>query len=88
MKIGLQKYGILLSEDFIYYRIFADFFWNKLIQQNEYEKTSPSSFYPRRRVTEEDRKNGYMTMYGLPVGTYTILIDETFYDFTPLVVKP
>ena len=54
----------------------------------EYEKTSPSSFYPRRRVTEEDRKNGYMTMYGLPVGTYTILIDETFYDFTPLVVKP
>ena len=54
----------------------------------EYEKTSPSVFYPCHKVTEEDRKNGYMIMYGLPEGTYNILIGGTYYEFTPLEVKP
>ena len=53
----------------------------------EYEKTSPSVFYPCHKVTEEDRKNGYMIMYGLPEGTYNIVIDGTYYSFSPVIIK-
>ncbi len=54
----------------------------------EYEKTSPSVFYPCHKVTEEDRKNGYVILYGLPKGTYNILIGGVDYEIPSLEVKP
>ena len=75
--------------------------WNKGIKEDlkngekvciekkgENDESSPSSFYPCQRVTDEDYKNGYMTIYGLPEGTYNILIGGTYYEFSPLEVKP
>ena len=58
-----------------------------IIFKFEYEKTSPSVFYPCHKVIEEDRKNGDMVMYGLPEGTYNIVIDGTYYSFSPVIIK-
>ncbi len=34
------------------------------------EDNEPYDFYPCQMVTEEDQENGYVTLYGLPEGTY------------------
>ena len=47
-----------------------------------------SYVYPSYRITKENCKNGYVVLYGLPEGTYKILIDGTDYELPPLEVKP
>lgn len=44
--------------------------------------------YPRYVITEESCKNGYVILYGLPEGTYKILIGGKDYELPPLEVKP
>ena len=34
------------------------------------EESKPYDFYPCQMVTEKDKENGYVTLYGLPEGTY------------------
>lgn len=34
------------------------------------EENEPYDFYPCQMVTEKDQENGYVTLYGLPEGTY------------------
>ena len=57
-------------------------------KKGEDDKSSPMSFYPCQRVTDEDYKNGYVILYGLPEGTYNILIGGVDYEIPSLEVKP
>ena len=44
--------------------------------------------YPSYWIDEESCKNGYVILYGLPEGTYKILIGGKDYELPPLEVKP
>ena len=44
--------------------------------------------YPSYWIDEESCKNGYVMLYGLPEGTYKILIRGDDYELPPLEVKP
>ena len=44
--------------------------------------------YPSYWIDEESCKNGYVILYGLPEGTYKILIGGQDYELPPLEVKP
>lgn len=44
--------------------------------------------YPSYWIDEESCKNGYVMLYGLPEGTYKILIRGDDYEIPPLEVKP
>ena len=44
--------------------------------------------YPSYWIDEESCKNGYVILYGLPEGTYKILIGGEDYELPPLEVKP
>ena len=41
---------------------------------DEKEGGFPMEFYPCQKVTEEDYKNGYVVLFGLPEGTYQLVI--------------
>lgn len=53
---------------------------------NEKEGGFPSLFYPCQKVTEEDYKNGYVTLFGLPEGKYRIDIDGFWCKYLPTLV--
>jgi len=44
------------------------------MEYDEKEGGYPMSFYPCQKVTEEDYKNGYVVLFGLPEGTYQLVI--------------
>ena len=46
----------------------------------------PSFFYPCYKLTEEDYKNGYVTLFGLPEGKYRIDIDGFWCKYLPTLV--
>ena len=46
----------------------------------------PSLFYPCYKVTEEDYKNGFVVLFGLPEGTYQIAIGGIWEKYLPSVV--
>ena len=50
----------------------------------------PSFFYPCYKVTEDDYKNGYVILFGLPEGKYRIDIDGFWCKYLPTleVKKP
>lgn len=49
----------------------------------------PSELYPCQKLTEEDYKNGYVVLFGLPEGTYQIAIGGSWKEYFPkIVVKP
>ena len=43
---------------------------------DEKEGVFPSLFYPCQKVTEEDYKNGFVVLFGLPEGKYTLEISH------------
>jgi hypothetical protein len=42
---------------------------------DEEEGGFPSYYYPCQKVTEEDYKNGYVVLFGLPEGKYQLDIN-------------
>lgn len=56
---------------------------------DEKEGGYPMSFYPCQKVTEEDYKNGYVVLFGLPEGTYQLVIGSIWERYLPHIeVKP
>ena len=56
---------------------------------DEKEGGFPMEFYPCQKVTEEDYKNGYVVLVGLPEGTYQIVIGSIWERYLPHIeVKP
>lgn len=45
----------------------------------------PSELYPCQKLTEEDYKNGYVILFGLPEGTYQIVIGSIWREYLPSV---
>ena len=52
---------------------------------DEKEGVFPSLFYPCQKVTEEDYKNGFVVLFGLPEGTYQIAIGGIWEKYLPSV---
>ena len=58
-------------------------------EYDENEGGYPMSFYPCQKVTEEDYKNGYVVLFGLPEGTYQLVIGSIWERYLPHIeVKP
>ena len=56
---------------------------------DEKEGGFPMEFYPCQKVTEEDYKNGYVVLFGLPEGTYQLVIGSIWERYLPHIeVKP
>ena len=56
---------------------------------DEKEGGIPSYYYPCQKVTEEDYKNGYVVLFGLPEGTYQLYVSSVGGSLPQLVVtKP
>jgi len=59
------------------------------MEYDEKEGGYPMSFYPCQKVTEEDYKNGYVVLFGLPEGTYQLVIGSIWERYLPHIeVKP
>ena len=57
----------------------------------EHDVGVPSNLYPCQKATEEDYKNGYVVLFGLPEGTYQVTVNRwwSFKKYLPqVVVKP
>ena len=52
---------------------------------DEEEGGFPSYYYPCQKVTEEDYKNGFVVLFGLPEGTYQIAIGGIWEKYLPSV---
>ena len=52
---------------------------------DEKEGGIPSHYYPCQKVTEEDYKNGFVVLFGLPEGTYQIAIGGIWEKYLPSV---
>ena len=56
---------------------------------DEKEGGSPKRFFPCQKVTEEDYKNGYVVLFGLPEGKYQLVIGGREDPYLPHIeVKP
>ena len=56
---------------------------------DEKEGGFPMEFYPCQKVTEEDYKNGYVVLFGLPEGKYQLVIGGREDPYLPHIeVKP
>ena len=59
------------------------------MEYDEKEGGYPMYFYPCQKVTEEDYKNGYVVLFGLPEGTYQLVIGSIWERYLPHIeVKP
>ena len=61
--------------------------WNETMKKNLEEKgICASGYFPCYKAYEEDYKNGYIVMFGLPEGTYQITTDNIWDKYLPRVV--
>lgn len=61
--------------------------WNEKMKKNLEEKgICASGYFPCYKAYEEDYKNGYIVMFGLPEGTYQITTDNIWDKYLPRVV--
>lgn len=61
--------------------------WNETMKKNLEEKgICASGYFPCYKAYEEDYKNGYIVMFGLPEGTYQITAGDILGKYLPRVV--
>ena len=61
--------------------------WNETMKKNLEEKgICASGYFPCYKAYEEDYKNGYIVMFGLPEGTYQITAGDIWGKYLPRVV--
>lgn len=61
--------------------------WNETMKKNLEEKgICASEYFPCYKAYEEDYKNGYIVMFGLPEGTYQITAGDILGKYLPRVV--